>query len=132
MINIWAILVCIVINMGIGALWYSPILFGNVWLKLTGKKPEDISKSDANKSMSLSIIPAVLSIFSLAFILGFVNSTTVLDALIIGSIISIGFIGMNALNLQIFEDRPFKLIILNVGYPFVSLNIAAIILTFWK
>ena len=40
--NILAFLVCIVSNMILGALWYSPVLFGKVWLNLIGKKPEDI------------------------------------------------------------------------------------------
>ena len=41
-INIWAVLVSIVAMMVIGALWYSPVLFGNTWLRLIGKKPEEI------------------------------------------------------------------------------------------
>ena len=64
--NIWAVLACIICNMVIGALWYSPILFGNIWLKLVGKKPEDINQKAANNSMMLSIIPAALSIIFLA------------------------------------------------------------------
>lgn len=131
-LNFWAILVCIISNMVIGALWYSPVLFGNVWLKLIGKKPEDISKEDANKSMMLSIIPAALSIIFLALTLAFVNASTILDALIISTLMSLGFIGMSALNLVLFEGRSFKLMVLNVGYSFVAFNIAAVILALWK
>ncbi len=131
-LNLWAILVSIISNMVIGALWYSPLLFGNIWLRLIGKKAEDISKEDANKSMMLSIIPAALSIIFLALILAFVNASTILDALIIGTLMSVGFIGMGSLNLVLFEDRSFKLTLLNVGYSFVAFNIAAVILTLWK
>ena len=131
-LNIWAILVCILSNMIIGALWYSPLLFGNIWLKLVGKKTEDISKDDANRSMMLSIIPAALSVLFLALLLSMIKLNTILDAVLIGSIVSIGFNGMGALNLVFFEDRSLKLTILNVGYSFVSLNIAAIILSVWK
>ena len=130
--NIWAIIVCIASNMIIGALWYSPVLFGNAWLKLINKKPEDISKSDANKSMVLSIIPAILSILFLYLILSIISTSTLIDSLIIGCIISVGFVGMSALNLVFFENRSFRLTLLNVGYTFVSLNVAAVILTLWK
>lgn len=130
--NTWAVLVCIVSNMIIGSLWYSPVLFGNTWLQLVGKSPADISRADANTSLMLSIIPAALSVIFLAIILSLVNASTVLDALIIGSILSAGLIGMSALNLVLFEDRSLKLAILNVGYSFVSFNIAAVILTLWK
>lgn len=130
--NIWAVLVGVVSNMIIGALWYSPVLFGNVWLKLVGKKAEDINQEDANKSMALSLIPAALSILLLAVTLGFVNATTIVDALVVGTLASVGFIGMSALNLVLFEGRSLSLAILNVGYSFVSFNVAAVILTLWK
>ena len=33
-INYIAVLVSAVIGMAIGALWYSPLLFGKIWMKL--------------------------------------------------------------------------------------------------
>ncbi len=130
--NIWAVLVCIVINMVLGALWYSPLLFGNIWLKLIGLKADDISRDDANKSMGFAIIPAALSILFLWLILSFVNAQTLGDALITGSLMSAGFIGMSAFNLVLFESRSIGLSLINVGYSFVAFNIASVILTLWK
>lgn len=130
--NIWAILVCLISNMVIGALWYSPLLFGNAWLKLVGKKQEDISKEEGNKAMLLSMIPAVFLALFMALILAFVNASSIIDAIIIGSIVSAGFILMSAIHLVLFEGRSFKLALLNAGYSFLSLNVAAIILTLWK
>lgn len=131
-INIWALLVCILINMILGALWYSPVLFGNKWLTLIGKKADEITKEDANKSMSLSIIPAALSIIFLALVLSFVNSQNWIDALITGSLMSAGFIGMSSFNLVLFEGRSVGLTLINVGYSFTAFNIASQILTYWK
>lgn len=130
--NVWALIVAILSNMILGALWYSPVLFGNTWLALVGKKAEDISKEDASKSMSFSIIPAIFTNIFLTLVLAFANAQTILDALIIGTLLSIGFIGMSAFNLVLFENRSVKLTILNVGYSIVSINIAALILTLWK
>ncbi len=130
--NTWAVLVGIVASMIIGALWYSPVLFGNTWLKLIGKTKDEISQSEGNSAMLVSILPTGLSVIFLALILAFVNATTILDALIIGTLLSAGVIGMSAWTLVIFEDRPPKLALLNVGYSFVSLNVAAVILTIWK
>ena len=36
-ISILAIILAVVANMIIGALWYSPVLFANVWMKSLGK-----------------------------------------------------------------------------------------------
>ncbi|MFZ5516669.1 MAG: DUF1761 domain-containing protein [Candidatus Zhuqueibacterota bacterium] len=131
-LNLWAILVCIVSNMVIGGLWYSPILFGNIWLKSINKKASDISREDANKTMMISLIPAILTVFFLAVTISFVNAVTVVDALVIGTLVSLGFIGMNLINLVLFENRSMKLTLISIGYSFVSLNIAAVILTLWK
>lgn len=131
-LNFWAILVCIISNMVIGALWYSPLLFGNQWLKLVGKKAEDINKAEANKSMMFGFIPAIVFILSLAILLKFANATTIIDGFIMGTLVSVGFIGMSAMNQILFEGRAFKLVLLDVGYPLVALNIAAIILVLWQ
>jgi len=131
-LNIWAVLVSIVAMMVIGALWYSPVLFGNTWMKLIGKKSEDISKKDGNKSMAMSIIPAIVQVLSLALLFEFVHATKIVDGLIIASLIAIGFLFMNMLNLVLFEGRSMKLTILNAGYPLVALNVVAIILVLWQ
>ncbi len=131
-INIFAVLVSIVVVMVIGALWYSPLLFGNLWLDLIGKKADDISKEDANMSMSLSVIPAVVTVFGLAILVEISSAATVFDALVAGTLASVFFSGMSSFNLVFFEDRSIKLTLLNAGYPFVAWNICAVILTLWQ
>lgn len=130
--NIWAILVSIIIFMIVGMLWYSPILFGNIWLKLVDKKADDISKDESNKAMSFSFIPAMISALSLAYILYLTGAETFLDGVIISSILSIGVSGMSMFNLVLFEERSIKLTLLNLGYNFVSMLLAGIVLVLWQ
>lgn len=130
--NFWAVLVCFIWFMALGALWYSPVLFGNYWLKLVGKAKEDINRDQGNKAMMLGMIPSALTAILLALTLGMMNTSSLIDAVAIGSMISAGFIGMSAWNLILFEGRSLMLALVNVGYSFVSMNVAAIILTFWK
>jgi hypothetical protein len=130
--NIWAVLVSVVVNMALGALWYSPILFGNIWMKLIEKKADDISRAEGNKAMSMAIIPAIVSAAGLALLTGISGAETIVDALVLGSLASIAFSGMSLLNLVFFEDRKFGLTVINTGYSFVSFNIIAVILTLWK
>jgi hypothetical protein len=42
-VNYLAVLLAAAATMIIGFLWYSPILFGNVWMKQIGLKAEDMS-----------------------------------------------------------------------------------------
>ncbi len=130
--NMFAVIVGILVNMIIGTLWYSPLLFGKMWLEMIGKGSDEISKKDANKSMSFAIIPAAVSAFGLAFLVGIAHADTVTDALLIGSLASVVFSGMSALNLVLFEGRSLKLSLLNTGYFVVSWNIVSVIITLWK
>ncbi len=42
-INYWAVLVCAVLAMALGALWYGP-LFGKKWLEVTGASQMDMAR----------------------------------------------------------------------------------------
>ena len=129
----WAALaVSFVAFMLIGALWYSPVLFGKIWMKELGIKEEDISREEGTRAMLLSMLPALVSVGVVYILLAFLNARTLPDALIVGSLASLGLVGMNALNLTLFEGRSLKLVCINAGYSFVSLNTAALIMTLWK
>jgi len=127
-----AVLVCIISNMVIGALWYSPVLFGTIWLKLVNRQSGDIDTKEARSSMALSIIPAILSVLTLAVLLGLTGASTPMEGILVASLVSVGFVGMSALNLVFFENRSLALTLLNTGYFFTALNVAALILTLWK
>jgi len=42
-INIWAVLVCAVLSMVVGSIWYGP-LFGKKWIEITGADMSDLEK----------------------------------------------------------------------------------------
>ena len=44
-VNYLAVLVAAIVSMVIGGLWYSPLLFGNVWMKLSGITQKDVEKA---------------------------------------------------------------------------------------
>ena len=52
-INYWAVLLCGVLSMVIGAIWYGP-LFGRKWMEIVGANPDDI---EARKKMQKSAGP---------------------------------------------------------------------------
>ena len=45
-INLWAVLVCAVVSMPLGAIWYGPI-FGKKWMEITGAA--NMSKEECDK-----------------------------------------------------------------------------------
>ena len=58
-ISILAIILAVVANMIIGALWYSPLLFANVWMKSLGKTREELHASNPISDTDLRHLPAL-------------------------------------------------------------------------
>jgi hypothetical protein len=57
-INWIAVIVAAVVNMVVGALWYSPQLFGKQWAKVLGKKVSDMGS--ANTGYAVTTIGALI------------------------------------------------------------------------
>lgn len=63
-INYWAVLVCGVVAMVIGSIWYGP-MFGKMWMQIVKVSPEDMArrKEMQKKAMPLYGIQFLLSLF---------------------------------------------------------------------
>jgi hypothetical protein len=65
-LNIWAIIVCGVLSMIIGSIWYGP-LFGKMWMKICGvtEMDEQKRKEMQKKALPQYIIQFILVLFQL-------------------------------------------------------------------
>ena len=68
-INHVAVFVCALANLGLGALWYSPLLFFKGWKAETGLTDEQLAKSPVT-IYGLAFLFALLMSYNLAFFLG--------------------------------------------------------------
>lgn len=71
LLNYWAILVCAVVAMVLGFVWYGP-LFGKAWMRLTGCADMDEAK---RKEMQKKAMPMYLVQFVLVLVQIFVLAT---------------------------------------------------------
>ena len=56
-INHWAVWICAILNLVLGALWYSPALFFNSWKKENGLTDEQLKNMKPMKVYGLAFIP---------------------------------------------------------------------------
>jgi asparagine N-glycosylation enzyme membrane subunit Stt3 len=116
--------------MVLGFLWYSPVLFGNAWVKLRNMKKEEM-KGGGPITYILTALTALGGSFILAFLLTLGSETTWLTGLTIGLLIGLSIslkIGMNYL----FENSKLQLYFITIGYHLVSYMIAGIIIGAWQ
>ena len=68
-INWLAVVVAALVPMVLGAIWWAPPVFGNVWMQLIGKKPEDLRTGSMPQAYAMMFVSALVMSFVLAHVL---------------------------------------------------------------
>jgi hypothetical protein len=136
-VNLWAVLVCAIVDMVIGFLWYSPVLFANPWMKLMGYDPNDKAKiaemqKSAGPSYAISFIASLLAAAVLGKIITISGVSTALYGMKIGLAIWLGFVTTVQLTGAMFSKQPAKLYAINTGYQLVCFLAMGAILGAWR
>ncbi len=129
-VNIWAILVASLVNMAVGALWYSPVLFAGPWLRMSGVKTAEGAGrvvEYVGAYFSGLILAAILAV-----VLSMAGTQTLSEGLLVGVMVWLGFTAAPSFANTIFENRPFGLWGINSGYPLVSIILMTILLVLWR
>jgi len=123
-LNPVAILAALIAHFVVGIIWYS--IFDKAYKKYRSEEggPE-------NKYLAAGIVAHVFYTIALAVIVNLANATTVLEGLLIGLMVSIGFIGTMLINELAYMKIPFRLFLLKFGDEVISLCLAGIILAIW-
>ena len=130
-INYLAVLVAAIAYMALGALWYSPPVFGNLWMRLIGKTREQVAADFTPLNYLWGIIAAFLSSYGLARLMLWTGFTEVADTLKLALLIAISFVLAAMWVNDSFEARPRALTLVNVVYHAVGLIVVALILGAW-
>jgi len=130
-LNYLAVLAATLISMFLGALWYSPILFGNNWMKLMGFTEEQLKKEGSAKEMAVSVFTSFIEALMLASLILMTGTKTFFSGVHLGAMIGIGIIAMVNLSNAMFNRVPLKLWGINSGYRIVYYMINGGILAIW-
>lgn len=134
-INYVAVLVCAVLSMIIGAIWYSPILFGNMWMKAVGIDPTKLDKkkqmSEGMKVMGIHFVFLLISMFVLAHFAKYSGATDLVSGLTLGFWVWLGFLVTSLYPAYSYENRSLVSYGLLLGYDLVCFLISGAILAMW-
>lgn len=129
-INYLAVLVSAALCMAIGMLWYSPALFGNKWLELTGNKEPDMK--DAPKIYIGAILNALIVSTVLAVFIYWIGAVTPRDGALVGFLAWLGFIATSHFSGVLWEKKPLNLFFLHAANMLVTLVIIGALLAWWR
>ncbi len=132
-IDMAAVIVGAILNMVIGAFWYSPAGFGKKWMKLSNISKADIEKSQPNmpKLYGITFLGAIIMSYVTAHFVDFAGAETIQAGAITGVWLLIGFIAVYALNGSVWGKRPWGLYWLDVSYYLVVLAILGALHATW-
>lgn len=130
-IRVLPVLVAGIAFMMIGGLWYGP-LFAKSWMALIGKTEADV-RAGANSMMYVwSFLAALATSYALSVFIEATFMTTLAGGACIGLTASLGFVATSFGSSYVFNKRPFKLYLIDVGYQVVALVAAGAILGGWR
>lgn len=127
-ISLLAIVLAVIANMVIGALWYSPVLFANIWMKSLGKTAEELHKSNANIGYGLTTLAGIVTAIILSLFMSMLDSVTIGGGALIGLLAGAGIASARELSPTFFEGRKYTLFFISSGYHIVSLTVMGIII----
>ena len=130
-INHIAVLVCAVMSLVIGGLWWSPLLYAKAWQRENGLTDEQLAKANPLKNIGLSFLLAWLMSYNLAFFLG-APGTTWQWGLAAGLLTGIGWVAAMFIVIALFEQRSLKYMLINGGYIVVYFAVIGFILGAWR
>jgi hypothetical protein len=133
-VNLWAVLIAALVNYVIGALWYSPLLFGKIWMKLMNFTNEDMEKAKEkgmSKSYFIAFISSLVMAFVLAQFLQYTNASTISAGFMTALWLWLGFITTVLISGVLWESKPWALYLINISHYLVGLGVMSLILVSW-
>jgi hypothetical protein len=133
-INFLALIVAAIASFGLGALWYSPVLFGKVWQNAVGLTDESLQKANMAVIFGSSFVLIFLMDFGLAIILQghATRDITAYSGMLYGLLIGLFFIATSYGINMIYQRKSFILWAIDSGYQVLYLGITGAILGAWR
>jgi len=129
-INEVAVLVTAILAVAVGSVWYSPIAFGEIWMRSIGITPEDevMSKKEMNIAILKGIINQIIFFFAVTIlVLNSNESTSIWE--FAGLLVII--LATQLYSSVLWEKKNFSYFLINIGYTVLVLIAGLAIITYW-
>jgi hypothetical protein len=130
-LNWLAIIVAALANFLVGGLWYSPLLFGKLWMKENNFTEEELRKGNMPKIFGLTFVFSFVMAFNLAMYLNDAGTTASWGA-IAGFLAGFGWVAMAILVIGQFERKSTKYMLIHAGYVTISFILMGLIIGAWR
>ena len=134
-LNWLAVLVAALAYFAIGAVWYSPPLFGKAWAAAGGLPTPDPGSRPSPAIYLTPLVGSVLASVALGMLAAATGSDSLQRGIVLGLVCAIGFAVSVALVTAQFESEKPKPMVwgaITAGYHAVGILVAAIVVASWR
>ena len=127
--NFLAVLAAAVASLALGAVWYSPALFGQAWQRESGVTDQQMKNANMALILGLTFVLCLVAAWMFAIFLG--PRPPITFGLGAGFAAGLCWVAASFGINYLFERRSLKLFLINGGYHTLQFTIIGLILGLW-
>lgn len=131
-LNYWAVLVAWLLNMVVGAWWYSPAGFAKQWKAHTKVDLLKIPQQQATRIIGFVALSALVQAVTLALLLNSLGTNTAMDGLLAGWLLWFGLVTATTVGVTLYSLRSWQFLWLNSAYFLVVMTANSLLLSVWR
>lgn len=129
-INYLALLVATISRMAVGMIWYSPLLFGKTWMRLSGRTHEQ-ERAAAVSSIVTGLVGSLIMAFVLVHAVHYAGANTIALGAAVGFFNWAGFIAVPLYTGAIHQKQSMTLTSIHAGFQLAGLLVMGAIVAVW-
>lgn len=130
-VNWIAVVVCVVLSMVVGFIWYHPRVFFQPWWRGIGKSASDTP--DPSPTIYIwTALAALVEAVLVAMLVNALDSSSVGSGLQLGFLLWLGFVATTNLVNNLFGGRGWRVWAIEAGDHLVYLLLTGVILSVWR
>jgi hypothetical protein len=130
-IHYGAVVVAALATFVLGGLWYSPLLFGKVWMRANGFTEAQVEGFSKARMFGWSLMFSLVMSMNLAMFLAD-EGTDWVWGMTAGALAGVGWVSMAIGVVALFENRSWSYILVNAGYQSVAFTLMGMIIGAWR
>lgn len=130
-INHLAVWILIVTQVGLGALWYSPLAFGVEWMGFLNLAETDMDQSNVVPIL-IAVAGTVLFTYFFAWLLLHLDVAYLSEAVKVGFLLWLCVVLTEHATHYAFQGVHFGVLLIDMGKTLVGILISAIVLVSWR
>lgn len=131
-VNWLAVVVCVVVSMVSGSIWYNPKTFFPMWWEVVGGGKKQPGMENMGMTWALTILSSFVQAVAMSFMVKTMGSTTAASGALTGFMLWLGFIAPTYLVNKLFAGHGLKIWAIEIGNHLVNFLLFGAILAVWR